>query len=58
MLALFEHAFNSLISESVGLPIEDMDQDEKDRDEYEVLREQVNIQFPFCLSTYFRRAQP
>ena len=56
MLALFEHAFkliykwqlsNPLISESVGLPVEDMDQDEKDRDEYEVLREQVNIQFPF-----------
>ena len=29
-------------SESVGLTVEDMEQDEKDRDE-EVLREQVNI---------------
>ena len=34
--------------ESVGLGVEDMDHDEKDRDDDEVLREQVNnktIQF-------------
>ena len=28
-------------SESVGLSVDDMDQDDKDRDDYEVLREQV-----------------
>jgi hypothetical protein len=32
--------FDCYISDSVSL--EDMDQDEKDRDEYEVLREQVS----------------
>ena len=30
-----------LISESVGLPVDDMDQDDKDIEDYEVLREQV-----------------
>ena len=30
-----------LIPESVGLPVDDMDQDDKDIEDYEVLREQV-----------------